>query len=82
MDLLIHILGWSGSIMVITAYALNSYQRMTPDSLAFLLLNLVGGVLLVIYSAYMTAFANTFINVVWVIIAVPALVKNLRNRSR
>lgn len=45
--------------------------------MTFLLLNLVGGALLIIYSAYLSAFANTFINVVWVIIAVPALVKKI-----
>jgi len=81
MNLLIHILGWVGSIMVITAYGLNSYQRLASDSVTFLVLNLVGGILLVIYSAYLTAFANTFINVVWVIIAVPALIKNLLRKE-
>jgi hypothetical protein len=75
MEILIHMLGWAGSIMVIAAYGLNSYQRITSDSMMFLMLNLVGGVLLVVYSAYLSAFANTFINVVWVIIAVPALLK-------
>lgn len=78
MEMLIHILGWSGSVMVIAAYGLNSYQKLTSDSMVFLLLNLVGGILLIIYSAYFFAYANTFINVVWVIIAVPAIVKKVR----
>lgn len=78
MEILIHILGWSGSVMVIAAYGLNSYQRINSDSMVFLLLNLVGGTLLIVYSAYLSAFANTFINVVWVIIAVPALWKRMR----
>jgi hypothetical protein len=79
MEIVIHILGWTGSVMVIAAYGLNSYQKMTSDSMAFLLLNLIGGVLLIIYSAYFSAFANTFINVVWVVIAVPAIFKKLIN---
>jgi hypothetical protein len=78
METLIHVLGWSGSVMVIAAYGLNSYQKLASDSMTFLLLNLVGGVLLIIYSAYFSAFANTFINVVWVVIAVPAIIKKLR----
>ena len=78
MEILIHVIGWAGSLMVIAAYGLNSYQRMTSNSLAFLLLNLVGGAFLIIYSAYLEAFANTFINVVWVFIAIPALAKRLR----
>ncbi len=81
MNLLIHVLGWTGSFMVITAYGLNSYQRLRSDSRIYLLLNVVGGILLVIYSAYLTAFANTFINVVWVIIAVPALIRNLGRKG-
>ena len=78
METLIHILGWSGSVMVIAAYGLNSYQKLASDSMPFLLLNLVGGVLLIIYSAYFSAFANTFINVVWVVIAVPAIIRKVR----
>ena len=77
MQILIHILGWTGSIMVIAAYGLNSYQRLASDTMAFLVLNLVGGSLLIIYSAYLGPFADTFINVVWVIIAVPALWKKI-----
>lgn len=78
MDTLIHILGWTGSVMVIAAYGLNSYQRLASDSYYFLFLNLVGGILLIIYSAYLTAYANTFINVVWVIIAIPAIFRRWR----
>jgi hypothetical protein len=75
MKLLIDIIGWCGSVMVITAYGLNSYQKIKSNSLLFLFLNLVGGIFLIIYSVYYTAYANTFINVVWVIIAIPALIK-------
>jgi hypothetical protein len=75
MKLLIDCIGWAGSIMVIAAYGLNSYQKIRSDSPTFLVLNLIGGVCLIVYSVYYTAYANTFINVVWVIIAVPALIK-------
>jgi len=80
MKLLIDVIGWSGSVMVITAYGLNSYQKIKSDSLLFLFLNLIGGIFLIIYSVYYTAYANTFINVVWVIIAIPALIKLIGNR--
>ena len=61
--------------MVIAAYGLNSYQKIKSNSIGFLLLNLFGGIALIIYSVYYTAYANTFINVVWVLIAIPALIK-------
>lgn len=75
LELLIDITGWVGSVAVIAAYGLNSYQKIKSDSYPFLTLNLIGGVFLIIYSYYYTAYANTFINVVWVIIAIPALIK-------
>lgn len=74
MELLIEILGWIGSIMLLTAYGLNSYQKINSNSLTFLLLNIIAGLFLVIYTLYKQAYANTFINVVWVIIAIPALI--------
>ncbi len=70
-------LGWVGSLCVIIAYGLNSYQKLRSDSLIFYALNVIGGIFLIIYSNYKGAYANTFINVVWVIIAIPAMFKVL-----
>jgi hypothetical protein len=81
MKLLIDILGWIGSVLLIAAYALNSYQKIKSDSYTFLILNIVAGIFLIIYSWYYTAFANTFINVVWVIIAIPALIKLIQKSA-
>lgn len=82
MKLFIEILGWIGSIEVLIAYGLNSYQKLRSDSIAFYLLNLTGGLLLIIYSIYKEAFPNAFINVVWVVIALIAIIrlpKKVRN---
>ena len=68
-------LGWVGSLCVIIAYGLNSYQKIRSDSLIFYSLNLAGGIFLIIYSNYKGAYANSFINVVWVIIAVSAMLR-------
>lgn len=75
MKLFIDILGWIASISILTAYALNSYQKIKSDSYPFLILNIIGGVCFVIYTFYLKAYANTFLNIVWVIIAIPALIK-------
>jgi hypothetical protein len=80
--LLIDIIGWSGSLMVILAYGLNSYQRIQSDSWSFLLLNFIGGICLIIYSVYYTAYANTFINVVWVMIAIPAIIRLMKRQGK
>lgn len=75
---LVDVMGWTGSICVLAAYGLNSYQVIKSDSMLFYFLNIAGGILLIIYSTEKEAYANTFINVVWVIIAVPAVIKALR----
>jgi hypothetical protein len=71
----IDIIGWIGSIIIVMAYGLNSYQKIRADSFLYYTLNITGGILLVIYSFYKTAYANVFINVVWILIAVTALFK-------
>ncbi|NBP69267.1 MAG: hypothetical protein EBR30_13195 [Cytophagia bacterium] len=81
MKLLIDIIGWTGSFMVVVAYGLNSYQKIKSDSLTFLLLNFLGGLFLIIYTYYIAAFASTFLNVVWVIIAIPALIKFIKPKA-
>lgn len=74
MKIWINILGWTGSGAVVGAYGLNSYHVLTSDSFLYLFLNLTGGIFLIIYSIFYRAYANTFINVVWVLIAVVAIV--------
>ncbi len=81
MELLITILGWVGSFEVIAAYALNSYQKVKSDSIAFQLLNLTGAIFLIINSIYKEAYPFTFINAVWSVIAIVALVGIIRKRS-
>jgi hypothetical protein len=78
---LIDALGWIGSLCVLAAYGLNSYQLLKSDSILFYSLNIAGGIFLIIYSTEKGAYANTFINIVWVIIAVPAILKVLIKRT-
>jgi hypothetical protein len=81
-DLLIEILGWMGSLLIVTVYGLNSYQKIKSDSLLFYALNILGGIFLIVYSVNKAAYANTFVNIVWVVIAIPALINFLRKTSR
>ncbi len=80
MPVIINVTGWIGSILIVAAYGLNSYQKIKSDSILFYSLNLAGGILLIVYSVYLRAYPNAFINIVWVIIAVPALLKILRRK--
>ncbi len=73
MKLLIDIIGWIGSIEVIAAYGLNSYQKIKTDSVLFQLLNLTGALFLIVNTIYYRAYPSAFINIVWVIIALLSL---------
>lgn len=76
----IDIIGWIGSVEVIAAYGLNSYQKIKSDSLLFQLLNLTGGIFLIINTLYYSAYPSTFINIVWVAIASVALFNIFRKK--
>jgi hypothetical protein len=75
MELLINIVGWVGSIAVLIAYGLNSYQKLRSDSIIFYSLNLIGGICLVIYTIHKEAYASAFVNIIWVVIAILAVAK-------
>ena len=78
MEVWITAMGWIGSVAVIAAYALNSLQKIKSDSLLFQVLNLTGAVLLIINSVFKEAYPFTFINTVWAVIAVVAIVRMMR----
>jgi hypothetical protein len=78
MKFLVDTIGWIGSLEVIAAYGLNSYQKLRSDSLPFQFLNLTGGIFLIINTVYYCAYPSAFINVVWVIIAAIAIAQFFR----
>ncbi|HCW06902.1 MAG TPA: hypothetical protein DGG95_06015 [Cytophagales bacterium] len=81
MKLLIDVIGWIGSIEVIIAYGLNSYQKLKSDSPLFQVLNFSGGIFLIINTVYYSAYPSAIINVVWVIIASVAMIQIFRSRK-
>jgi hypothetical protein len=64
--LLIDILGWTGSILYLLAYALVSMKKTEGDSFLYQGLNILGGSLLVIYTLHLGAYATTGLNAFWV----------------
>ncbi len=72
-SILIEIIGWVGSFEVILAYALVSNQKIGSASATYQWLNLTGGVFLTLHTIVHQAYPSTFINLVWIIIALIAL---------
>jgi len=69
-NLLIDILGWTGSILYLVAYTLVSSKKTEGDSILYQGMNIFAGILLVIYTLYLGAYATTGLNAVWVAIGV------------
>ncbi len=76
--LLINLIGWVGSAAVIIAYVLVSTNRLRGDSAAYQVLNLIGGVFLIVNTIYWGAYPSTFVNLVWVGIAIFAFARAIR----
>ena len=73
MKLFVDVIGWIGSVEVILAYALISSDKVDSKSTVYQVLNLTGGIFLIINTIYYGAYPSTAINIVWVVIAVVAL---------
>ena len=72
-NILIEILGWVGTVTYLIAYALVSLKKTEGDSVLYQGMNIFAGVLLVIYSLYLKAYATTGLNAVWVLIGLYTL---------
>ena len=81
MDNAIEIIGWIGSLEVVIAYALISYTKTTGKSIVYQLLNLTGAIFLLINTILHGAFPASFVNAVWALIAIYALLRIGRQKK-
>jgi hypothetical protein len=79
--LLITILGWIGSVLYLVAYALVSLKKVEGDSALYQGMNIIAGLLLVIYTIYLGAYATTALNVVWAAIGIFTLGRKWLTRN-
>jgi hypothetical protein len=71
----IEIIGWIASILLLGAYFLNINGKIKSTSVTYILCNLIAGILFSIYTYARHTFPNMVVNMVWVIIAIAALLK-------
>lgn len=81
MRILLEIVGWSGAVMVLAAYALLSSRRLDGTGLPYHLMNLSGAVALAIYGIWKEASASVMVNVIWAFIGIAAIASILRRRQ-
>jgi hypothetical protein len=68
--LIIQILGWTGSVFCLLAYAVGSMKKTEGDSVLYQGINTLAAGLLVVYTISLGAYATTGLNAVWVAIGV------------
>ena len=80
-NLLIETLGWVGTVMYLIAYALVSLKKTEGDSVLYQGMNIFAGILLVVYSLYLKAYATTGLNAVWALIGLYTLGRKWLTRN-
>jgi hypothetical protein len=82
MKVVIDVLGWLGAAIYLLAYALVSTKKLAGDACLFQGLNILGGTLLVINSAYFRAWPSVGLNLIWVAIAAVIISGKITRRKR
>jgi hypothetical protein len=72
---IIEIIGWIGTILIVGAYFLNINGKVKSTSVPYIVGNLIGGALFSIYTYAHRTYPNMVVNVIWVFIAIAALMK-------
>lgn len=72
---IVEMIGWIGTILIVGSYFLNINGKIKSTSIPYILSNLVGGILFSIYTYAHRTYPNMVVNVIWVVIAVAALLK-------
>jgi hypothetical protein len=69
------IVGWTGALFSLMAYSLNSLQYIESASKQYLMMNIIGCFLLIIYTFRKKAYANSVLNSIWLLMTVFAMVR-------
>ena len=71
---IIDALGWIGALLTLVAYSFNSLNYISSQSQAYLLMNVFGCFLLIIYTYKKKAYANSVLNSIWLLMTVIAII--------
>lgn len=82
MELLIGTVGWTGTILLLAAYALLTARRLNAGGWVYQTMNLIGGLALMLNTAYYSAWPSAALNVVWFGIGLVGLIQSRRHRTK
>jgi hypothetical protein len=71
-----------GALLILVAFAGAQFGRMSTQSRAYLVLNLVGSAVLAVLAVYEQQWGFVLLETVWGIVSAWSLVQSLRGRAR
>ena len=77
MKKLVELYGWYGMVAIILAYALASFSVIKATDVTFQILNGTGALGIVFVSFHRKAYQPGVLNILWTLIAVIAMAKNI-----
>ena len=79
MKLAIEVIGWTGAVLILSAYALLSAGKLGGDSRSYHLMNIAGAIGFVINSGWNGALPSAGLNVIWIGIGAYGLLQRRRS---
>lgn len=73
--LFVEVIGWIASLLIVGAYYLNIRGKLSSGSPLYVWSNLIGGIFFIVNTLWHGAYPSAAVNVVWVIIALAALLR-------
>ena len=74
-------IGWAGAAALLIAYAMVSSKKLEGNSTAYQFLNIVGSLLLAANTIFYRAYPSSFVNLIWMGIAVFSIATRRRLSS-
>ena len=73
MKLAVEVIGWTGAVLILGAYALLSAGKLRAESVTYQLMNMLGAAGFVVNSGWNGALPSAAMNVIWIGIGLYAL---------
>ena len=82
MGILADLFGITGVSLILFAFFLNLFNRISQEAYAYILMNLIGGILACISSVLIHSIAFTILEGTWAVVSAIALIKRIKNAGR
>lgn len=72
-SLFVEVAGWTGAVLILSAYVLLSLEKIAAKSVAYQMLNIAGAAGFIVNGVANNALPSATLNVVWMFIGIYAL---------